>query len=360
MTEGVTESAQDRNTGVTEVTEKFAFDVDRLDAYMSDHVERYEGPLTVKKFKGGKSNPTYQLITPARSYVLRRKPPGKLLPSAHAVDREYAVITALNETDVPVPKTFCLCEDDTVIGTIFYVMELVEGRIFWDPLLPGLTPEERRDIYDAMNVALAKLHNVDYKSIGLEGFGRAGNYFERQISRWTKQYRAAETESIEAMNRLINWLPHNVPPGDQTTIVHGDFRIDNVVFHPTEPRVVAILDWELSTLGHPLADFSYHSMGRKLSKAFFGGMADTDLAALGIPSDEEYDAAYCRRTQRDKIPHGNFYVAFNLFRLAGIAQGVVARSVEGNASNANAATSADVTRRVAEAAWSFARKAGAQ
>lgn len=353
-------SRQDTFSGVKDVPENLAFDIDKLEAYMKEHVEGYEGPVTVKQFKGGQSNPTYQLLTPNRNYVLRRKPPGKLLPSAHAVDREYRVITALGKTDVPVPKTFCMCEDETVLGTIFFIMEMVDGRILWDPFLPDMTPQQRGEIYDAMNDALARLHNAPYKEIGLETFGKEGNYFERQISRWTKQYRASETETIEEMDKLIEWLPNNIPPGNETTLVHGDYRIDNMIFHPTEPKVIAILDWELCTLGHPMADFSYHTMGRSLPADMGGGMIGVDLEALGIPSEEEYVAAYCKRTGRESVPSGAFYLAYNLFRMAGISQGIAGRVRDGTAASANADENASAVRPFAEAAWEFAKKAGAQ
>ncbi len=354
------ETRQETFSGVKDVAENLAIDNDKLDAYMKLHVEGYEGPLTIKQFKGGQSNPTYQLLTPTRNYVLRRKPPGKLLPSAHAVDREYKVITALGKTNVPVPKTFCMCEDETVLGTIFFIMEMVEGRILWDPFLPEMTPVQRGEIYDAMNDALARLHCADYKAIGLADFGKEGNYFERQINRWTKQYIASETETIEVMNKLIEWLPNNIPSSNETTLVHGDYRIDNMIFHPTEPRVIAILDWELCTLGHPMADFSYHTMGWSLPEGTYNGMIGVDLAALGIPSEAEYISAYCQRTGRAEVLGGAFYLAYNLFRMAGINQGIAGRMRDGTAASANAADSAAAVRPLAEAGWEFAKKAGAQ
>lgn len=354
------ETRQETFSGVKDVAENLAIDNAKLDAYMTKHVEGYEGPLTVKQFKGGQSNPTYQLITPKRNYVLRRKPPGKLLPSAHAVDREYKVITALGKTDVPVPQTFCMCEDENVLGTIFFIMEMVDGRILWDPFLPEMTATQRGEIYDAMNDALAKLHSVDYHTVGLSDFGKEGNYFERQINRWTKQYLASETETIEAMNKLIEWLPKNIPSGNETTLVHGDFRIDNMIFHPTEPRVVAILDWELCTLGHPMADFSYHTMGWSLPEGTYNGMIGIDLKALGIPTEDEYIAAYCQRTGRSEVLGGAFYLAYNLFRMAGISQGIAGRMRDGTAASTNASDSAAAVRPLAEAAWEFAKKAGAK
>jgi aminoglycoside phosphotransferase (APT) family kinase protein len=304
----------------------------------------------VRAFRGGQSNPTYLLEAGGRRYVLRRKPPGKLLPSAHAVDREHRVMTALRGTGVPVPRTRVLCTDDSVIGTWFYVMDHVEGRIFWEPTLPGLEPAERRAIYDAMNETLARLHRVDPRAVGLEGFGKPGNYFARQIHRWTQQYRLSEGERIEAMERLIEWLPANIPPGDETTIVHGDYKLDNMIFHPSEPRVIAILDWELSTLGHPLGDLSYHCMPWRTA------FQSVDLADLGIPSLDEYVAAYCRRTGRERIENWNFYLAYNLFRGAGIAQGIAGRVRDGTAASAWAAEVGASVRPSAEAAWAIAQQ----
>jgi aminoglycoside phosphotransferase (APT) family kinase protein len=318
---------------------------------MSEHVEGFRGPLEVEQFRGGQSNPTFRLAAGGKRYVLRRKPPGKLLPSAHAVDREYRVITALRETGVPVARSYALCLDDGVIGTAFYIMECVEGRIFWDPTLPELAPAERGAVYDAMNSVIAALHKVDYAAVGLAGFGKPGNYFTRQIDRWTKQYRASETERIEAMDRLIEWLPRNVPPDDETAIVHGDYRLDNMIFHQTEPRVLAVLDWELSTLGNPLGDFSYHMMTWELGPESYRGLAGKDLRALGIPTKEEYRNAYCRRTGRTGIPHWDFYMAYNMFRLAAILQGIMGRVVEGTAANLKAMDSATRARALAEGGW---------
>src|SRR5688572_24334990 len=263
--------------GTMPVQEKHRFDVSALERYMREHVEGFEGSLTAVQFKGGQSNPTYRLTAGGRHYVLRRKPPGKLLPSAHAVDREYRVITALAGTGVPVPRTYALSEDESVIGTAFYIMECVEGRVLWDPRLPGFTREERAAVWGEMNRVLAALHKVDYAAIGLADYGKPGNYFARQIARWTKQYKAPETETIEAMDRLAAWLPENIPEGDETTIVHGDYRLDNIIFHPTEPKILAVLDWELGTLGHPLADFSYHCMAYRLSPDDFRGIGGLDL-----------------------------------------------------------------------------------
>ena len=338
----------DTFTGTHPVTEQDAFDTDRLAVWMTAHVEGFSGTLQIEKFKGGQSNPTFMLTADGRKYVLRRKPPGKLLPSAHAVDREYRVISALAGSDVPVP-----CEDDSVIGTMFFIMDCVDGRILWDPSLPGMSPAERGAIFDEMNRVIAALHSVDYAAVGLADYGRPGSYFARQIDRWSKQYRASETERIEAMDQLMDWLPRNIPPGDETSIVHGDFRLDNTVFHPTEPRMLAVLDWELSTLGHPLADFAYHCMGWRLSPGQFRGLVGCDLAALGIPSEAEYVAAYCKRTGRAPIPPRDweFYMAFNMFRLAGILQGIMARALQGNASSADAIEAGKRARPLAEEAW---------
>jgi aminoglycoside phosphotransferase (APT) family kinase protein len=337
------------------VQDKHRFDEAALARYLQQHVEGFVGELRVEQFKGGQSNPTYKLTAGGKSYVLRRKPPGKLLASAHAVDREYTVITALAGTDVPVAKTYCLCEDESVIGTAFYVMEHVEGRILWDPALPGdgYTPAVRRAMFEEMNRVIAALHQVDYTAIGLADYGKPGNYFARQIGRWTKQYRASETERIDAMDRLIAWLPEHIPPGDETTIVHGDYRLDNMIFHPTEPRVLAVLDWELSTLGHPLADFAYHCMTWHIPAGVFRGLGGAKLKDLGIPSESEYVQMYCQRTGRDGIDadHWDFYMAYNLFRLAAILQGIAGRVKDGTAASAQAAQMGAAARPLADLAW---------
>jgi aminoglycoside phosphotransferase (APT) family kinase protein len=307
----------------------------------------------VEQFKGGQSNPTFLLQVGQQKYVMRRKPPGKLLPSAHAVDREYRVISALAGTDVPVAKAYALCTDESIIGSMFYVMDCVEGRILWDPALPGATPAERGAMFDEMNRVISALHSVDYADIGLADYGKPGSYFERQNTRWSQQYRAAETEAIEAMNNLIDWLPQHIPPGDDTTIVHGDYRLDNLVFHPTEARVLAVLDWELSTLGHPMADFAYHCLAWHMPPAKMRGLVGHDLVALGIPAEADYVTRYCQRTGRAPVTPGewNYYLAFNLFRLASITQGIMARALQGNASSAQATEMGKMTRPVAEAAW---------
>ncbi|HEX3808452.1 MAG TPA: phosphotransferase family protein [Rhizomicrobium sp.] len=357
------ESRQEKFSGTKDVGDAHRFDVKKLESYLAERIEGFQTPLEVRQFKGGQSNPTFQLITPNRKYVLRRKPPGKLLPSAHAVDREYRIIAALHPTGFPVAKPYVLCEDDSVIGTAFYVMDCVEGRIIWEPTLPGMTPKERAAIYDAENETLARLHMLDYEKLGLSDFGKPGNYIARQISRWTKQYVASETESISEMNKLMEWLPAHVPPGERSSIVHGDYRLDNMILHPTEPKVLAVLDWELSTIGDPLADFTYHLMQWRMPPGGTGGgtgsLVDVDLKALGIPTESEYVAMYCRHTHRDDVPNVDYYAAYNFFRLAGILQGIVGRVRDGTASNANAAQMAAAVRPLAELGWKFAKRAGA-
>ncbi len=353
-------SRQETFTGTKEVGAHHRFDENCLARYLESSVAGYAGPLTVRQFKGGQSNPTYQLITPVKTYVLRRKPPGKLLPSAHAVDREHRVITALASVDFPVAKTHCLCTDETVIGTMFYVMDCVAGRVFWEPTLPGVTPAERAAIYDAMNQTLARLHSIDYQALGLSDFGKPGNYFARQIGRWSKQYRASETETVVEMDRLIAWLPEHIPPCDETTIVHGDYRLDNMIFHPSEPRVLAVLDWELCTIGHPLADFSYQLSQWRMPSFVFNGLADVDLTGTGIPTGDQYTAAYCRRTGRARIENLDFYFAYNVFRLAAILQGIAGRVRDGTAASEHAAQTAAGVRPLASLAWEFARSAGAR
>ncbi len=341
-----------------EVREAHRFDVGALERYMREHVEGFRGPLAVRQFEGGQSNPTYLLAAAGREWVLRRKPPGKLLPSAHAVDREYRVITALAGTDVPVPRTYAFCGDASVIGTPFYIMDCVRGRIFRDPLLPGLDARERAAIYDALNDVLARLHAADWRRLGLADFGKPGNYFARQLHRWATQYRASETEAIPSMERLIDWLPGHIPPGDETTIVHGDYRPGNVVVHPTEPRVVAVLDWELSTLGHPLADLAYTCVPYHLAAAG-DSFRGRDWAGLGIPSEAAFVAAYCRRTGRAGIPGWDFYVAFSLFRLAAISQGIMGRVLAGTANDPNARERGMRARGLADDAWEvIAARAG--
>jgi aminoglycoside phosphotransferase (APT) family kinase protein len=340
------------------VTERHRFDVERLLRYLKAQLPGFSGPLQVQQFQGGQSNPTYLLTTPERRYVMRSKPApaAKLLPSAHAIEREFRVMRALGARGIPVPEVVLLCEDEAVIGRAFFLMQHVEGRVLWDPSLPGLPPSGRSAVYDEMNRVIAALHSVDIVAAGLADFGRAGNYFERQIGRWSKQYRASETEPIEAMDRLIEWLPAHVPPGDETTVVHGDFRLDNLIFHPTEARVLAVIDWELSTLGHPLADFSYLCMGWHIPPGAFRGIAGLDLDSLGIPSEQDFIRRYCSRTGRAAIEHWNFYLAYNLFRIAAILQGVYKRALEGLASADNAHAAGDNARALASIGWQYAEK----
>ena len=343
------------------VPDRHRVDVDALAAWLRDRVPDFRGPLTLELFKGGQSNPTYRLTTPHAAYVMRAKPGpvAKLLPSAHAIEREYRVLAALGRTDIPVARVYALCEDESVIGRAFYVMECVDGRVLWEQSLPGLSNDERSAIYDEMNRVIAALHTVDYEAIGLGDYGKPGNYFARQIGRWSKQYLASATEPIEAMNRLIDWLPLHVPEGDETSIVHGDYRLDNLIFDRQRPRIRAVLDWELSTLGHPLADFSYHCMGWHIAPGEFRGIGGLDHAALGIPSERAYVQAYCRRTGRDTartLAHWDFYLAYNLFRLAAILQGIMKRAVDGTASSAQALEEGRRARPLAELGWQFAQR----
>ncbi len=347
--------------GTMPVPERHAFDVGALQAYLQTRLPGFAGPLTVESFKGGQSNPTFKLNTPQRSYVMRAKPGpvAKLMPSAHAIEREFRVIGALGKAGIPVPEVHCLCEDESVIGRAFYVMQCMEGRVLWDQGLAGMTPGQRGAIYDEMNRVMAALHNVDYAAVGLDDFGKPGNYFARQIGRWSKQYQVTETEHIEAMNRLIEWLPGAIPPGDEASVVHGDYRLDNLMFHPTEPRIIAILDWELATIGHPQADFSYHCMSWHIPPESFRGIAGLDLAALGIPSEREYIRRYCERTGRDEakvLEHWDFYIAYNLFRLAGILQGIMKRYLDGTAASAHAADAGQRARILAERGWQYAQR----
>ena len=331
----------------------------RLEGWMSDHIDGFRGPLAAEQFEGGQSNPTYKLLSGSGAYVLRRKPLGQLLPSAHAVDREYRVMHALSGTAVPVPEVYALCEDDAVIGSAFYVMELLDGRVFWDPRLPGLDRAERQAIFQSMNAVIAALHSIDYVEVGLAEFGRPGNYMGRQVARWSRPYQASETEKRPAMDRLIEWLPCHLPPEGEPRIVHGDYRIDNLIFHPTEPRVIGVLDWELSTIGDPLADFAYHTMAWRVTPELFRGLAGVDLAALGIPSEEEYVAAYGARTGHGRRPDWEFYMVYSLFRLAAIMQGIAKRAIDGTAASREADELGRLARPVGEQAWALARSLGA-
>jgi len=337
----------DTYTGTKEVSENLKFESKLLQEWINDNVKDSGNIEKIEQFKGGQSNPTYKISTENNAYVLRSKPPGKLLPKAHAVDREYKVITALYETDVPVPKTYGLCEDDSVVGTPFFLMEYVDGTVYWDHMLPKCSPEERALIYKNKNKVIAKLHSVDYKKIGLEDYGKPGNYVARQVSRWSKQYRASETDNIEAMNNLIDWLPKNIPDDDETTIVHGDYRLDNMILKNNE--VVGILDWELSTLGHPIADFSYHCLSWRTQEAFWD---EAKLKELGIPSEKEYMEMYCENSGKDLSKNWEFYMAFNMFKIAGILQGILGRVRDGTAASKHAEERGNMVFPLSEAAWS--------
>jgi aminoglycoside phosphotransferase (APT) family kinase protein len=337
------------------VRDTHCLDESALAGWMQAHVAGYAGPLTIEQFKGGQSNPTYKVSTPQRAYVLRRKPPGRLLTGAHAVDREAKVLTALGQTGFPVPHVHGLCTDDAVLGTWFYVMDMVDGRIFWDATFPEVSRDQRPLYFDAMNATLARLHMIDFAAIGLSDYGRAGNYFQRQIARWSKQYLQDQDAGRDPnMDRMIEWLPDHIPPGDETSIVHGDFRCDNMIFHATEPRVIAVLDWELSTLGHPLADFAYHLMMYRMPPLVIAGLLGSDLEVLNIPSEADYVAAYCRRTGRSGVPDLDFYIAFNMFRFAGIIHGIKGRAIRGTAASANAKDLIEALPIFAKSAWDLA------
>jgi aminoglycoside phosphotransferase (APT) family kinase protein len=360
-------SAFDHFVGTRPVTGTHAFDVLALENWLTPKLPGFAGPLSVEMFKGGQSNPTYKLITPTRQYVMRAKPGpvAKLLPSAHAIEREFAVMKGLHGTDVPVAEMHVLCDDESVIGRAFYVMEFVQGRVLWDQSLPGMSQAERAAIYDEMNRVLAALHKVNVAQQGLSGYGKPGSYIARQIGRWSKQYAASITQPIPEMDQLIEWLPRNIPASAQddslVSIVHGDYRLDNLMFHPSEARVLAVLDWELSTLGHPLADFSYHCMAWHISPGTFRGIGGLDLAALGIPLEAEYIRRYCERTgfttPEALAKDWNFYLAYNMFRIAAILQGIAKRVEDGTASSEQAKTSGAGARPMAELAWRFANKA---
>ena len=351
-----------QNSGTAEVRNAHRFDIAGLEKWLTREVAGFAGPLSVEQFRGGQSNPTYKLATPRRAYVLRRKPSGKLLPGAHAIEREHRAITALGAQGFPVAKSYALCADETVIGTPFYVMEMVEGRIFWEADLPQVAATSRPLYFDAMNAVIARLHAIDPEAAGLGDYGKPGNYFERQIGRWSKQYLGdAAAGRVPAMDRLVEWLPGNIPadPGE-SRIIHGDFRCDNMIFHPSEPRVLAVLDWELSTLGHPLADFAYHLMMYRMPAGITTGLAGLDLAALNIPPESHYVDAYCRRTGRAGIADLDFYMAFNMFRLAAIVHGIKGRLVRGTAASAHAGVMAASLDDLAELAWRQAERAGAR
>ncbi len=355
----------DHFIGTRPVSAQHAIDQDALAHWLQQHLPGFEGPLQLESFKGGQSNPTYKLITPSRSYVMRAKPGpvAKLLRSAHAVEREFAVMQGLADTEVPVPRMHCLCEDESVIGRAFYIMEFVAGRVLWDQSLPGMENAERTAIYAEMNRVIAALHRVDFAARGLDNYGQPGNYFGRQIGRWSKQYVASVTEPIAEMDLLMAWLPLHIPASAgaeaMRSIVHGDYRLDNLLFHPSEPRVLAVLDWELSTLGHPLADFSYHCMAWHIPPGAFRGLGGVDVHSLGIPCEDDYIDQYCARTgiARPAPADWNFYLAYNLFRLAAILQGIAKRVEAGTAASAQAEHSATGAKTLAAMAWQFAQKA---
>ena len=339
-------------TGTTAVRAAHRLDEARLADWLRAEVADFRGPLTVEQFRGGQSNPTYKLHTPERDYVLRRKPPGNLLRGAHAVEREAAVMRALAPTGFPVPTVHALCTDDAVLGTWFYVMDCVEGRVFWNGTLPDIARADRPLYYDALNATLAQLHRIEPLAVGLGDYGRPGNYFERQIARWSKQYREDEAAGRSpAMDRLVDWLPAHIPPGDESGIVHGDYRLDNVIFHPSEPRVVAVLDWELSTLGHPLADFGNHAMMYHLPPGMISSLGGVDLVAANLPREADYVAAYCERTGRDGIADLGFYITFSLFRMAAIFHGIQGRVLRGTAASASAVQMASLWSVLADLAW---------
>lgn len=350
-------------SGTKDVADALRIDAARLGKYLADHVHGFSGPLTIRQFKGGQSNPTYLLETPSRRYVLRRKPPGKLLPSAHAVDREYRVISALHGQNFPVAEPLLYCADESIAGTPFYVMAFVEGRVFWEPQMQGSNAAERAAVYDSMNATIATLHSFEPAKVGLSDFGKGENYVTRQVERWSKQYRASETEKIDAMERLIAWLPAHIPPGGPVRLVHGDYRLDNLIVDARVPKILAVLDWELSTLGDPLADFSYHLMAWHMphseSAAGTASLVGHDLEALGIPSMSAYVDAYMARTGFDPRPHLNVYLAYNFFRIAAILQGIIGRVRDGTATSEFAPAKAEMIEPLADKAWEFARAAGA-
>ena len=350
---------EEANLGTIPVRPGYELDLAALTEWLQAEVPGFLGPVQIEQFKGGQSNPTYRLASPSGNYVLRRKPPGETLKGAHAVDREARVLLAVGGAGLPVPKVHAVCMDETVIGSVFYVMDMVEGRIFWDAKVPGAGKSERRAIYDSMNETIARLHSIDYKAVGLADYGKPGNYFSRQIDRWSRQYRADDEAGREPiLDRVIEWLEENLPQGDdQNGIIHGDFRIDNLIFHPIEPRVVAVLDWELSTLGHPLADFAYNVMMYRMPPHIVAGLAGADLEALGIPQEDAYVATYCRRTGRSSIPNLDYYIAFNFFRLAAIFHGIKGRVIRGTATNLEAQARVKVLPELINLVWQQALRA---
>ncbi len=347
------------NSGTRPVDERLRFNEGALERWMEQHVDGFSGPVRVSQFKGGQSNPTYRIDAPSGAYVLRRKPPGKLLPGAHAVEREYRALAALGAHGFPVARVYGLCEDDSVIGTPFFVMDMVEGRIFWEAQLPGLSRQDRAAAFDSMNATIARLHDFSPDRIGLGGYGRASGFVERQVARWSKQYLGDfEAGRIEAMDRLVGWLETNLPPDSgRSSIVHGDFRCDNMIFGAAAPEVRAVLDWELSTLGDPAADFTYHLLMYRMPHDLFAGLGGIALEPLGIPSEEDYVAAYCRRTGRDHLPDKDYLIVFCLFRLAAIIHGIKGRIARGTASSAHAAQMVEKLEPLANLAWTQAEKA---
>jgi aminoglycoside phosphotransferase (APT) family kinase protein len=332
------------------------FDEAALRRYLAANLPGFSGECAVRQFQGGQSNPTFHIAAGGREFVLRKKPPGALLPSAHAVDREFAVLKALSGSRVPVPQVHLLCRDESVIGQMFYVMDYVPGRVFPDRALPGCSPADRAAMYDDMNAILAALHKIDFRAVGLDGFGKPEGYIARQVTRWAKQYAASRTEDVPTMDRLTEWLPANTPARDEVSIVHGDYRPGNLIFHPTEPRVVAVLDWELATIGHPLADLAYNCLAYRMPDAGGRGFADLDTKALGIPTEEDYVAAYCRRTARSEIPDWEFFIVFSMFRSAAIIQGVYRRGLDGNNADPSALKLGDTYKEIAERAWAIAER----
>jgi len=344
-------------TDTIAVLPQHRFDEARLTEYLRTHVEGFTAPLGVTQTQGGMSNPTFILTDGAgKRYVMRKKPPGKLLPSAHAVDREFRVISALARTGVPVAKAYVLCQDSSVVGTDFYIMEFIDGRVFRLQTLPGLSPTERRQIYQGMIDTLAKLHAVDFRAVGLEDYGRVGGYLARQVTRWSQQYEASKTDDVAEMNKLIEWLPRHIPDDSETAIAHGDFRLENLIFHPTEPRILAVIDWELSTLGSPLSDLAYNCIPYYLADPTRGDITNVDSVTSGIPTEEEQVARYAAQSGRGGIPDWKFHMVLSLFRLAAISQGVYKRGLEGNAASPEAILRRDRCRVLAETAWALVEK----
>ena len=353
------DTAATSTTAAESVLPQHRFDEAALESYLLDRVPDFTAPLTVRQFQGGMSNPTFMLEDGGgRRYVLRKKPPGTLLPSAHAVDREFRVISALAGTDVPVARAYVLCEDESVIGQAFYVMQHVEGRVIRNYALPELTPAERGAHYDAMNDVLARLHNVDWRAVGLEGYGREGGYCGRQVKRWSGQYEASKTDDVPEMDKLMAWLAERLPASEQTTIVHGDYRLENMILAPDRPEVLAVIDWELGTLGDPFSDLAYNCLSYHVGDPERADITELDLDAWGIPREEDYVAAYCRRRGLDEAPDWTFYLALSLFRLAAIAQGVYKRGLDGNASSPEALKRGAKARRLAEAGWRIVQNGG--